>query len=72
MYNGSGKGRRCGMGPKFWELIIVLAIVILLFGPSRLAGLGGAVGKAMREFRDATKPEEPKGAAPEKGSGEKS
>ena len=42
------------MGPKFWELIIVLAIVILLFGPSRLAGLGGAVGKAMREFRDAT------------------
>ncbi|HEV2439225.1 MAG TPA: twin-arginine translocase TatA/TatE family subunit [bacterium] len=48
------------MGPKFWELIIVLAIVILLFGPSRLAGLGGAVGKAMREFKDATKPEEPK------------
>jgi sec-independent protein translocase protein TatA len=68
----AGKGRRCDMGPKFWELIIVLAIVILLFGPSRLAGLGGAVGKAMREFRDATKPEEPKGAAPEKGSGEKS
>jgi len=60
------------MGPKFWELIIVLAIVILLFGPSRLAGLGGAVGKAMREFRDATKPEEPKGPAPEKGTGEKS
>jgi sec-independent protein translocase protein TatA len=60
------------MGPKFWELIIVLAIVILLFGPSRLAGLGGAVWKAMREFRDATKPEEAKGPAPEKGTGEKS
>ena len=38
-----------------WELIIVLAIIILLFGPSRLAGLGGAVGKAMREFREITK-----------------
>jgi sec-independent protein translocase protein TatA len=61
------------MGPKFWELIIVLAIIILLFGPSRLAGLGGAVGKAMREFREATKPEEHKPAAPsEKGAGEKS
>ncbi len=60
------------MGPKFWELIIVLAIIILLFGPSRLAGLGGAVGKAMREFKDATKPEEPRPAGPEKGTGEKS
>lgn len=59
------------MGPKFWELIIVLAIVILLFGPSRLAGLGGAVGKMMREFREATKPEEQKSAAAEKGTGEK-
>ena len=48
------------MGPKFWELIIVLAIIILLFGPSRLAGLGGAVGKAMREFKEATKPDESK------------
>jgi sec-independent protein translocase protein TatA len=58
------------MGPKFWELIIVLAIIILLFGPSRLAGLGGAIGKAMRDFRDATKAEEPK--ASEKGTGQKS
>lgn len=60
------------MGQKFWELIIVLAIIILIFGPSRLAGLGGAVGKAMREFREATKPEEPKAATPDKGTGEKS
>ncbi len=59
------------MGPKFWELIIVLAIIILLFGPSRLAGLGGAVGKAMREFKEATKPEEPKAASPDKSSGQK-
>lgn len=60
------------MGPKFWELIIILAIIILIFGPSRLAGLGGAVGKAMREFREATKPEEPKPASSDRGAGEKS
>jgi len=60
------------MGPKFWELIIVLAIIILLFGPSRLAGLGGAVGKAMREFKDATKPDESKPAGSENGTVEKS
>jgi sec-independent protein translocase protein TatA len=58
------------MTGKMWELIIILAIVILLFGPSRLAGLGGAVGKAMRDFKDATKPEEPK-TTDGKGTGEK-
>jgi len=60
------------MTAKFWELIIVLAIIILLFGPSRLGGLGGAVGKAMREFREATKPDEPKAPSSEKSAGEKS
>ena len=45
------------MGPKFWELMIVLAIVVLLFGPHRLAGLGESVGKALREFRDAIGPD---------------
>ena len=60
------------MTGKMWELIILLVIVVLLFGPSRLAGLGGAIGKAMRDFREATKPEEPKAPAPDKGTGEKS
>ena len=60
------------MTAKFWELIIVLVIVILLFGPSRLAGLGGAVGKAMREFKEATKPEDPTSTPSDKGTGQKS
>jgi TatA/E family protein of Tat protein translocase len=47
------------MGPKFWELIILLAIVVLLFGPNRLAGVGEAVGKAIREFRHATTSDAP-------------
>ncbi len=33
------------------ELLIILAIVILLFGASRVADLGGAMGKGIREFR---------------------
>ncbi len=41
------------------ELIIILVIVILIFGAGRLAELGGALGKTVREFRAATK-EEPK------------
>jgi sec-independent protein translocase protein TatA len=34
------------------ELIIVLIIVVILFGPSRLAGLGGEIGRSIREFRE--------------------
>ena len=33
------------------ELLIVLVIVALVFGASRVAGLGGALGKGIREFR---------------------
>ena len=35
------------------ELIIVLAIVLLIFGPKRLPGLGKQLGSGMREFRDS-------------------
>jgi len=38
-----------------WTYIIILLVVVLIiFGPGRLPELGGAVGKAMREFRKAT------------------
>ena len=37
------------IGPS--ELIIVLVIVLLLFGPGRIANIGGELGKAIAEFR---------------------
>lgn len=36
-----------------WEWLIILVIVIILFGGSRLAGLGQALGQSIREFRQA-------------------
>jgi len=33
---------------------VILIAVLIIFGPGRLPELGGAVGKAMREFRNAT------------------
>ncbi len=33
------------------ELLIILVILALLFGASRVAGLGGALGRGIREFR---------------------
>jgi sec-independent protein translocase protein TatA len=35
------------------ELIIVLVIVLVIFGPKRLPGLGRSLGSGMREFRDS-------------------
>ena len=33
------------------ELLIVLVIIALIFGASRVADLGGALGRGIREFR---------------------
>jgi sec-independent protein translocase protein TatA len=35
-------------------IAVILVVVLIIFGPGRLPELGGAVGKAMREFRKAT------------------
>ena len=36
------------------ELVIILVIVILIFGANRLPELGKGIGKAIRNFKDAT------------------
>jgi sec-independent protein translocase protein TatA len=35
------------------ELVIVLAIALIILGPKRLPDAGKAVGRGMREFKDA-------------------
>jgi sec-independent protein translocase protein TatA len=35
------------------ELVIILVIVLLVFGPKRLPGLGKQLGTGMREFKDS-------------------
>jgi sec-independent protein translocase protein TatA len=35
------------------ELAIVLIIVLVIFGPKRLPGLGRQLGSGMREFKDS-------------------
>lgn len=35
------------------ELIILLVIVLVIFGPKRLPGLGKQLGSGMRDFKDA-------------------
>jgi len=40
------------------ELLIILVILALLFGASRVADLGGALGKGIREFRSEARGED--------------
>ena len=40
------------------ELLIILVLVIVLFGASRLQGVGRALGSSIREFKEAVRDEE--------------
>ncbi len=37
------------------ELIIILVIVLIIFGAGKLPQIGGAMGKAIRSFREESK-----------------
>lgn len=43
------------MGISIWQLLIILAIVLVLFGAKRLRNLGGDLGSAIKGFRQAMK-----------------
>ncbi len=50
------------MGISIWQLLIILAIVVLLFGTKKLRNIGGDIGGAIKSFRSAVKDgEEAKG-----------
>ncbi len=42
----------------FPELVVILVIALLVFGPSRVPEMGRSLGRALREFRDAIRGEE--------------
>jgi sec-independent protein translocase protein TatA len=42
-----------GLG--IWELLVILVIVVLIFGATRLPQIGKGLGEGIRNFRDANK-----------------
>ena len=38
-------------GISIWQLIIILAIIVLLFGTKKLRGIGGDLGSAVKGFK---------------------
>ena len=70
------------MKASIWELLIVLAIALLIFGPKSLPKLGEAFGKTIGNFKkgleaddddedeeDKDKPQKPRAAAAEPEAG---
>ncbi len=55
-----------------WEWVILLVIVLIVFGVGRLPEIGGAIGKSIREFREASKSDNKKNEKPEGDKTEKS
>lgn len=44
------------------ELLIILVILVLLFGPGRIGKVAGELGKGIRNFRDGLKGDQDKEA----------
>jgi sec-independent protein translocase protein TatA len=48
-------------GISIWQLLIIFAIVVMLFGTSRLRNIGTDLGSAIRGFRDSMSKDESNG-----------
>jgi sec-independent protein translocase protein TatA len=41
------------LGVAWWEILLILLLVLLVFGPKRLPEMGRSLGKGFREFKDS-------------------
>jgi len=55
-------------GISVWQLLIILAIVIMVFGTKRLRTLGGDLGSAVKGFKKSMSDEEPENAPEDDGT----
>jgi sec-independent protein translocase protein TatA len=60
------------MGISIWQLLIVLAIILLLFGTKKLKNIGGDLGGAVKGFKNAVKEGEGEGEKEKQANLEKS
>ena len=45
-----------------WEIVLILAIILIVFGVGKLPQVGGAIGKGLRSFKKAQSGEDEKEA----------
>ena len=49
-----------------WEIILIIAVVLLMFGGKKIPELMRGLGRGMKEFKDASKGGSESGNEPEK------
>ncbi len=54
------------------ELIVILGLALLIFGPTRIAKLGGELGKGIRAFQDGLQGDKSKHNAPDEPGNDRS
>jgi sec-independent protein translocase protein TatA len=52
-------------GISIWQLLIILAIVIMLFGTKRLRNIGSDLGAAVKGFKNSVQDDNDKDAEPD-------
>lgn len=43
-----------------WEILLIALVILIFFGAKRIPELAKGLGKGIKEFKDATKPEDKK------------
>jgi len=38
-----------------WEILLILIVALIIFGPAKLPELGKSIGNGLREFKKATR-----------------
>ena len=59
------------MAPSIWQLLIILAIVLVIFGAKKLRSLGGDLGGAIKNFKQSMNDGEEKPGAEDQQDTEK-
>ena len=53
------------------ELLVVLIVALVIFGPKRIPEMGRSIGNGMREFKDSISGKEPQQPELESGAGQR-
>ncbi|MEM9679355.1 MAG: twin-arginine translocase TatA/TatE family subunit [Bacteroidota bacterium] len=48
------------LAPGPWQIVLVVVVVLLLFGGKKIPELMRGLGSGLKEFKDASKEDEPK------------
>jgi len=61
-----GQGHDVMQKPGFWEIVLILLAILILFGGSKLPALGKGIGEGIRNFKKGLKGDEDQKTPPGK------